>query len=217
MANQRIRKYVWELPVRLTHWINVLSVLTFIVTGLYIASPYFRPETTSMGWMRFLHFSVGYLFAFSMIVRMYWAFMGNKYAGWKVWFPFSGQPARDLKETAKYYAFMSDHPPYAAGHTAIAGVAYFVVFLMFGFQITSGFALYSIGNPGPIPEIMGGWLLGAIDMISLRVYHHLTMYFIISFFLVHLYISWWMDGVERNGIMGSIFGGYKFLTGKEWE
>ena len=217
MPNQRTIRYVWEFPVRLTHWTNALSVLTFIITGLYIANPYLTPETTSMGWMRFLHFSVGYLFACSLIVRLYWAFMGNKFAGWRVWFPFSGKRAKDFKETLKFYTFMSHKPPQAAGHTAIAGISYFILFLMFGFQITSGFALYSLGNPGPIPELMGGWMLGLFDMVTLRLYHHLVMYFIIAFILVHLYIAWWIDMAARNGTMDSIFAGYKFLTDEEWE
>lgn len=220
MANPRIRKYVWELPVRLTHWVNVLSVLAFIATGLYIGNPYVHAYSSSqyvMGWFRFIHFSVAYLFVCSLVVRLYWSFAGNRYACWKVWFPFSGQQAKDFATSVKFYTFVGKQPPYAAGHTASAGLAYFVVFCLFTFQVITGFALYSMSHVTPVATILGGWLLMSMDGQTIRLYHHLVTYLIIAFALVHLYVSVWLDGVEKNGLMGSIFGGYKFVTGKEWE
>lgn len=34
------RIYVWEIPVRLTHWVNALSIVMLSFTGYYIARPY---------------------------------------------------------------------------------------------------------------------------------------------------------------------------------
>jgi Ni,Fe-hydrogenase I cytochrome b subunit len=42
-----------------------------------------------------------------------------------------------------------------------------------------------------------------------------VMYFLLVFTIVHIYIGWYLDSTERNGAMGSIFGGYKFMGG--WE
>jgi Ni/Fe-hydrogenase 1 B-type cytochrome subunit len=64
---------------------------------------------------------------------------------------------------------------------------------------------------------MGGWLLGYMSISAIALLHHVVMYLLIAFTMVHIYIGWWLDTVERNGVMGSIFGGYKFVTGKEWE
>lgn len=219
--DKRKRVYAWEFPVRLTHWINVLCIMTFAVTGLYIGRPYAIAQDSSqwiMGWMRYLHFLAGYTFLMSFIIRVYWAFMGNRYASFKVFFPFSGRRFNDLLGAMKFYSFISRKPPYAVGHTALAGFVYLIVFLLFAFQITSGFALYSQAQPQAfIWSLLGGWLLAFLDLQTIRLFHHLTMYVIFAFVMVHLYISWWMDTVERNGVMGSIFGGYKFVTGKEWE
>ena len=33
-------RYVWEWPIRITHWLNALCVLLLSVTGLYIGSPF---------------------------------------------------------------------------------------------------------------------------------------------------------------------------------
>ncbi|GAB4390132.1 MAG: Ni/Fe-hydrogenase, b-type cytochrome subunit [Thermodesulfovibrionales bacterium] len=220
MASQRIRVYAWEFPVRLTHWVNVLCIISFTVTGLYIGSPYVHAVSADqyvMGWMRFVHFTTGYLFLMMMILRLYWAFAGNRYASWKVWFPYTGQNWKDLIGTAKFYFFISRKPPYAVGHTALAGAAYLVVFLLFIFEIVSGFALYSQAREGMVYTVLGGWLLGVMHVQTIRLFHHLVMYVILAFTIVHVYIGWYLDRAEKNGLMGSIFGGYKFVTGKEWE
>jgi Ni/Fe-hydrogenase 1 B-type cytochrome subunit len=217
---QRKRVYAWEFPVRLTHWINVLAILTLSVTGIYVGAPFmhaFRTEQYIMGYMRFAHFIAGYALMLSLVIRLYWAFMGNRYASWRVWFPFSSERRADLAEAAKFYAFLSRKPPFAVGHTALAGVTYLAVFLLLAFEVVSGFALYSVTHEGFIWTLLGGWLLGVMDLQSARLYHHLVTYFLIAFAFVHVYIAWWLDGTEKNGIMGSIFGGYKFVSGKEWE
>jgi Ni/Fe-hydrogenase 1 B-type cytochrome subunit len=218
---QRKRVYAWEFPIRLTHWLNVLSIITLSVTGFYIGAPFIHATSSEqyvMGWMRFLHFTAGYVFLFSMIVRLYWALAGNRYASWRVWFPFSSKRWSDLMGAIKFYLFISKRPPYAVGHTAFAGLVYLIIFLLFVFQIFAGFAMYSLGKPaGFVWTILGGWLLGMMNLQTIRLLHHLAMYVIWAFVLVHIYIAWYLDTVERNGLMGSIFGGYKFVTGKEWE
>jgi Ni/Fe-hydrogenase 1 B-type cytochrome subunit len=37
---QRLRRvYVWELPVRIYHWLNALVIVALVATGFYIANP----------------------------------------------------------------------------------------------------------------------------------------------------------------------------------
>ena len=38
------RQYVWQLPVRLSHWINVISIAALFLTGLYINHPVLAPN-----------------------------------------------------------------------------------------------------------------------------------------------------------------------------
>ena len=215
MAHSRIWKYVWELPVRLTHWVNFLCVTTFIATGLYIGNPYLHAnDSTSylMGYMRFMHFTAGYVFVCSIAVRTYWAFAGNRYASWRVVFPFFFADRRkDLVGALKFYALMSKKPPYSVGHTAMAGFAYWIIILVFLFQVGTGFAMMHLAAPGPFKMVMGGWILGVLDVQTIRLWHHLMTYAIVAFVFVQLYIGWWLDTVEHNGLMGSIFGGSKFI------
>jgi len=220
MHKDRMRVYAWEFPVRFTHWINFLCILTLSVTGFYIGKPFIHAVSSKqhiMGWVRFIHFTAAYAFLMSMLIRMYWAFTGNKYACFTVWFPFTPKRFGALIDTLKFYLFISKKPPYAVGHTALAGLAYFAVFLIFIFQIVSGFAMYSVNHSGAIWTLLGGWLLGVMQLQTVRMYHHVLMYIILAFAAVHVYIAWFLDLRERNGLMGSIFSGYKFVTGKEWE
>ncbi len=215
---QSKRVYIWELPVRLTHWINTACIIAFSITGLYIGNPFMHALSADqyiMGWMRFIHFVAGYAFLMSMIIRIYWSFMGNEYANWRVWFPFSAERWRDLIGGLKFYALLSKKAPFAVGHTATAGLIYLIIFLIFGFEIVSGFALYSVTHSGLLWTLLGGWLTGLLHLQTIRLYHHLAMYIILAFVLVHIYIAWWFDSVEKNGLMFSILGGYKFISGKE--
>src|SRR5262245_19286153 len=64
--------YVWDLAVRLTHWINVFSILVLSITGFYIATPIVGthgPATDQflMGAVRFIHFTVAFVFTASVL------------------------------------------------------------------------------------------------------------------------------------------------------
>ncbi|MGE5808115.1 MAG: cytochrome b/b6 domain-containing protein, partial [Nitrospirota bacterium] len=169
-------------------------------------------------WMRFIHFMSGYVFVLSMIIRIYWMFAGNRYASWRVLLPFTNRQREDFMGGLRFYLFLSKKPPYAVGHSAVAGVTYFVVFILFIFEIVSGFALYSQSHLHSFSlTLLGGWLLGIMHVQTIRLWHHLVMWFLMAFTLIHVYIAWYLDIAEKNGLMGSIFGGWKFMTGKEWE
>lgn len=212
------RVYVWEFPIRLTHWVNFLCIIALSITGFYIASPFAHGYSTNqyiMGWMRFIHFVSAYAFLMSLIIRVYWAFMGSRYASWKVWFPFTGERLRELIGDFKFYTLISRKHAHVVGHTVTAGLTYFFVFLLFAFEIVSGFAIYSLTHKGFIWPFLGGWLLSVWSIPTIRLLHHLSMYLIFVFIGMHLYIAWWLDSTEKNGVMGSIFSGYKFVAGKE--
>jgi len=221
MQPNRIRVYAWEFPVRFTHWINFLCLVAFSITGYYIGRPFIHAVSTRqyiMGWMRFIHFVSAYVFLLSMIIRIYWMFLGNKYASWRVFLPLTIKQWQDMLGGLKFYLFITKKPPYAVGHSAMAALTYLGVFGLFAFELVSGFALYSQSHLHSfILTVLGGWLLGILSPQTIRLWHHLVMYFFLAFTLIHVYIGWYLDSAEKNGVMGSIFGGYKFVTGKEWE
>lgn len=218
MKDERSRVYTWEFPVRFTHWINVLCILVLSVTGFYIGNPFIHAVSSKqyiMGWMRLIHFIATYTFLMSMLIRIYWAFMGNKYACYRALFPFSARKLGELVNALKFYSFVSKEPPYTIGHHALAGFTYLIVYLLLIFEIVSGFAMYSVNHKGAIWQLLGGWLIGVMYLPLIRLYHHLVMYVLLAFTLIHVYFAWYSDAREKNGLMLSIFTGYKFASGKE--
>jgi Ni/Fe-hydrogenase 1 B-type cytochrome subunit len=216
---QMYEKYVWEVPVRVTHWVNALAIMVLSVTGYFIGSPKTLALETSefaMGWIRFIHFVTGYCFAISVFSRIYWMFVGNKYASWREFFPMLTERGyRNMIDTFKYYVFISKKVPTPVGHNALAGTAYTGVFTLYLIMIGTGFALYSERAPNSVMHALFGWLLLIFSNQGLRLTHHLVMWFLIAFAIHHVYSAWLMDVKERGGVISSIFGGYKTVRGKE--
>ncbi len=215
----RLRVYVWEFPLRFCHWTNALCIFILSITGFYIGDPFMHAYSSKqyiMGWMRLIHFIAAYTFMMSMIIRIYWSIMGNRYADFRTWFPFSAKKFCEFIEAIKFYLFIRKEPPQTIGHHALASLTYLIMFAIFIFEIVSGFALYSVNHSGAIWTVLGGWLLNTMYLPTIRLYHHLFMYVILSFFLIHIYSTWYSDPKERNGLVSSIFSGYKFSE-KIWD
>ncbi|PLX85796.1 MAG: Ni/Fe-hydrogenase, b-type cytochrome subunit [Desulfuromonas sp.] len=208
-------RYVWELPVRITHWVNVLCVVGLAITGFYIGNPFYTATDTEsyvMGWNRLIHFGFAYLFLVSVIVRCYWFLFGNHHASWRMFFTWATPQGRKAALTFfRYYTFTGPKLPYEVGHNPLACMAYAGIFVLFAVQLVSGFALYGQYQPDGFWAGMLGWLVVLIDLQTLRLVHHLTMWLLAGFVINHIYSAWLMDVKEMNGVMSSIFSGYKFV------
>ena len=74
----------WDVPTRWFHWINALSVIGLIATGLVILND--DALGLSSGGkilLKGIHVSLGYAMAVNLIWRSVWAFFGNRYTGWR--------------------------------------------------------------------------------------------------------------------------------------
>jgi len=207
--------YVWEVPVRVIHWLNVLAIITLCMTGLFIGHPFSIGESASsytMGWVRFTHFTAAYVFAIGLAARVYWSFVGNKYSNWRTFFPYLNKPDREkMIATLKYYFFIDRKLPHVVGHNAVAASSYFLVFLLYLGMIISGFTLYSEHAPGgTLHKLLGGITI-IFSNQTLRLIHHSFMWLLIGFAINHVYSCWLMDIKERGGIISSMFSGYKSM------
>ncbi|PLX90254.1 MAG: Ni/Fe-hydrogenase, b-type cytochrome subunit [Desulfuromonas sp.] len=207
--------YVWQWPVRITHWINVLSMIMLSVTGFYIGSPFMTAPDSSMfimGWMRFLHFAFAYLFTVSVASRILWMFIGNHHASWKAFIPWiTPEGRKSFIKMFRYYTFTGKKISYEAGHNPVAATAYLGIFALFLFQIASGFAMYGQFAPGGFWDGIFGWMSLLIGNQWLRLLHHGVMWLLVGFIINHVYSGWLMDVKERNGTMSGIFSGYRFI------
>jgi Ni/Fe-hydrogenase 1 B-type cytochrome subunit len=219
MANCLKEKYVWEVPVRVCHWMNFLAIIVLSLTGIYIGAPKslaLNPTQFVMGWVRLVHFVAGYVFAISFVARLYWAFVGNRYASWREFFPFLNREGRaNMKEMFRYYTFQERKVPHPEGHNALAGATYLLVFVLYLVLILTGFALYVEHAPQSLGHRLLGWMFLLFSNQGMRLTHHVAMWLLIGFAIHHIYSAWLMDVEERGGVMSSIFGGYKPVKEKE--
>ena len=208
-------RYVWQWPVRITHWVNVLSIVMLSITGFYIGNPFATASSTSqyiMGNIRFLHFLFGYILAISLLVRIYWMFAGNHHASWKAFFPWMTPAGRkNFIKMLRYYTFTGKQITYEVGHNPVAATAYLGIFTIFLVQLVTGFALYGQFEPGSFWYVTFGWVTTLIHNQDLRLVHHAVMWLLVGFIINHIYSGWLMDVKERNGTMSGIFSGYRFI------
>lgn len=68
--------YVFEVPVRVWHWIHALAITVLAISGYFIANP--LPSVSGeasdsflMGNIRLIHFSAAMVFAVGLFVRFY--------------------------------------------------------------------------------------------------------------------------------------------------
>jgi Ni/Fe-hydrogenase 1 B-type cytochrome subunit len=215
----KFKRYIWELPVRWSHWVNVTSIVTLAVTGIFIGTPLSigrSPEDFTMGWIRFFHFVAAYTFTVSVLTRLLWSLVGNKYAGWREFFPlFSAKGRRKFVRMLRYYMFIDKEVPETIGHNPLAASAYTLLFCFYLIMIGTGFSLYAEHAPSGIFHAMFGWVQLFVSNQGLRLTHHLSMWFVFGFVINHIYSAWLMDIKEHGAEISSIFSGYRFTVHKE--
>ena len=211
------RIYVWELPVRAYHWINAIVLTLLCVTGYLIGAPvrlFDAPEAYQQywfAWVRFIHFASAFIYVFNFAARIYWGFVGNQYATWRAFFPLKKSQRQEIVDVIKADVLeVKLHGPISTGHNAVAGLVYFGTFLAFVFQTITGFALYSSMSNSWLPR-MFTWIVPLMGgEFSVRFWHHLFLWFFVTFVIVHIYLAFYHDYIEGRGTVSSIIGGWKF-------
>ncbi|MDR3693885.1 Ni/Fe-hydrogenase, b-type cytochrome subunit [Mucilaginibacter sp.] len=234
MANKylhipRLRRvYVWEMPVRFYHWLNALVIVVLIITGFYISNPLGllshndASHQYTMGWFRYLHFAAAYIFFFNFLFRLYWGFVGNKFANWKQFIPTSKRFFKEMWAVFKIDILMlkkngkeQDH--LSIGHNAMAGFIYFLTFIAFLVQCLTGFGLYAGMSSWWLPKLFA-WVPAMFggDILTRQI-HHWSMWFFILFAVIHVYLVFYHDYVEGRGEISSMGGGFKFIEEEMFE
>jgi Ni/Fe-hydrogenase 1 B-type cytochrome subunit len=214
--------YLWERPLRVMHWLAALSLMTLVVTGLFIGRPYFVPSGDPesaflMGWMRFIHFVAATVFVMTAIVRVYWLFMGNRFERWPALFPLRRRDLRNLVKVVKFYLMI--HPeraPHYLGHNPLQQFAYTGIYLSAALSVITGFAMYGQADPGGFFYVTFNWvntLLGGQPIV--RFLHHVLTWVFLIFIPIHVYLALRADTVERTGTISSIISGGRFIPKHE--
>jgi len=210
--------YVYEAPVRLWHWVNALSITVLCLTGYFIGSPLpSMPGEASdhflMGYIRFVHFSAGYILAIGLLGRTYWALAGNHHARELYWVPlFQRAYWHEMVSMLKWYAFMGPRPGPYIGHNPMARFAMFFMFMFTAvFMIFTGFAMYGEGaQAGSWAHTLFGWVIAAMGQSQdVHTWHHFGMWVIVIFAIAHIYAAIREDIMGRQSVVSTMISGYR--------
>jgi Ni/Fe-hydrogenase 1 B-type cytochrome subunit len=213
--------YVWEAPVRLWHWVMVIAMAVLAVTGYFIASPLpsvpgEASENYLLGYIRFIHFSAAYVFTIFLLVRIYWVFVGNRFAREIFLVPLSMlKPAwwRGLIDQGLYYAFLKKEARSYQGHNPLAQVAMFFMYLLGSlFMIVTGFALYGEGAGMGSWQytLFSSWVIPLFGQSQdVHTWHHLGMWYLILFTIIHVYLVFREDIASRETVISTMVNGWR--------
>ncbi len=213
-----VRVYVWELPVRVSHWFIFLPVVVLSFTGYYMHNPFIVAKSGTafmMATMRFIHVVSGFVFIAAFLLRMYWFFQGNDWANWRAFFPIRRRQWRGMGNMVAYYSFLRKDLVHHVGHNALAAVTYLLMFTFMLIEILTGLALYSQVRGGSVLAVLIGWLPRLVDIQHIRLLHFCIMFTFFAFVIHHVYSAVLVSWEERNGLIESIFTGYKFVPSDE--
>jgi len=213
--------YVWEAPVRLWHWVMALAMAVLAVTGYFIASP--LPSTPGeasdnylLGYIRFAHFAAAYVFTIFLLVRIYWVFAGNKFAREIFAVPRSMlKPSwwGGLIDQGLYYAFLKNEARSYQGHNPLAQAAMFFMYLLGSlFMIVTGFALYGEGTGMGSWQykLFSSWVIPLFGQSQdVHTWHHLGMWYLILFTIIHVYIVVREDISSRETVISTMVNGWR--------
>ena len=211
--------YVYAAPVRIWHWVMTAAMIVLATTGLLIAypPPAVNGEASQhflFGYIRFAHFTAGYVLAVAWLVRVYWAIVGNDYTRQLFLVPvWSGPWWGEFWNDIKTYAFLPSAKPLRyAGHNPMAQLAmFFMATLGSFFMIITGFAMYSEGaGKGSWSDKLFGWVIPLFGQSQdVHTWHHLCMWLIVMFTIVHMYMVVRQEITTKESILSTMIGGYR--------
>ncbi len=175
----------------LTHWINLIAMVSLAFSGFYIHFPFF---TGFMGVARGMHFFFMYVLVVNITFRIIAAFfvksavmLGTREqeTDIKNWLPQSAN-RHQLLPWIKYYLFMKKDHPLGAKYGVLQKVAYLATVPLTFFMMWTGFSLYG-------PYMDNGFFQASVRLVggpmSMRVIHYFMMWVFIVFTAIHVYLA----------------------------
>ncbi len=219
-ATRQTSVYVYEAPLRIWHWVNAAAIIVLCLTGYLIGSPpptMIIDEATHQfvfGYIRFAHFAAGWILVIGFLGRIYWAIFGNHHARQLFFLPlFNGRWWKEVWFEIKWYLFLERAPKKYVGHNPLAQLAmFFFITLGVSFMIVTGLALYSegLGQDSTLYK-MFGWVFTMVGGNSHVVHtiHHLGMWWIVIFMIIHIYVAIREDIMSRQSIVSTMISGHR--------
>ncbi|MDR2566425.1 MAG: Ni/Fe-hydrogenase, b-type cytochrome subunit [Bifidobacteriaceae bacterium] len=211
---------VWSASLRVQHWTNVAAIFTLSCTGYIIMDPFFGPAGGQsaevgfqMGWVRLMHFSVGFLWIVLGLTRVVAAFTSrDRHLRWNEWWPLkSKKDVQHLGGVLGHYALVKHEAPLFLAHNPLQQLTYTAVYIACGVQMLTGLSLFGLYH-----QTNWFWELMAVPshwvgIPFLRLFHTMMMFFLWAFVIVHVYLAVRADSLERHGGISSMINGGVWL------
>ncbi|EEI25975.1 MULTISPECIES: Ni/Fe-hydrogenase, b-type cytochrome subunit [Corynebacterium] len=216
-----IELHLWPAGLRITHWLNLFAVMMLSVTGYCIMDPFlFSTNTGStdtgflFGTIRFIHICCGFLWCAIGIVRLYLLFVSKaKQTRWRgLWPWWKKEDVINTGRMAMYYAFLRKDAPFYVGHNPLQQLAYTGIYILCIMEVISGLSLYSLAL------VNDNWFWAMLAMPAqwlgiptMRLLHASFMFCMWVFVIIHVYLVFRAEVVERHGALSSMVGGTSWV------
>lgn len=212
--------------VRLLHWVIFLSTVSLVLTGLYIADPFWLSgsgeayQTFVMAKIRLIHFLSAIALDVAFLVRLYIAFFSIFHTDWREVLPSAG----NLEEAAKSFKFywtLEGERKDSRWIDPFDGITFHLLHLVLLLQLFTGFALYvsgielSSGIWARTLHIATDWTLVVFGGLpGVRLMHHFTLWLVVTGAFLHIYLQIWKTIKLQRADISAIVNGYKLMAVK---
>lgn len=216
--------------MRIIHWVNVISIVAAIITGLYIGHPYYQSliadpavDKYVMAWNRWIHFIGAILLDVTSIVVAYLYFFSRFEKPYKKLIP-TAQNIAEFKAVAINLVTLNRKKDFDSTHADSFNTVYFTIMhLMLAWMLLTGLQMYVHGLESGLSSIGTWWpamLHLATDwtipvcggtLMDVRISHHETMWLIMCWVVFHIYYQIWRTIFWKEGDIAIAFGGSKFV------
>jgi len=208
----------FSLLVRVTHWLNTISFVALVVSGvgILLAHPrFYWGETGGVGtpslfdlplpfmlggpsgWGRYMHFQAAWLCVLTGVLYGVWGFVSRHFR--KELWPATGQLAWSALRTELRNHVRLKKPPAedAYRYNALQRLSYLaVVFVMFPLMIWTGLAM----SPA-VTSVMPILVTSSGGFESARTIHFFAAVLLVLFVLIHVGMVWLAGFVPRTRAM----------------
>lgn len=211
---------VYEVPIRLWHWMNFFSMLALFVTGYLIAIP--TPSVGGeainhfvFGNIRLIHFAAGQIYAWGFLARALFALIGNHTSREIFYVPFwQKEWQKGFMGMLRWYLFMEKRAPRFIGHNPIAQMMMFGAYVLPSFVVIfTGVALYlePLGMDQPL-RIVTDFVFGITGgSLQTHVWHHLAMWLMVIFAILHIYAAVREEIMSRQSMISTMISGWRMF------
>jgi len=184
---------VWDIPVRLFHWLLVLCLF-----GQWFTAEVLEDAMD-------IHFYIGYFTLWLIIFRLIWGFVGTKYA------KFSSFIAGPKAIFAYSKSVLTKQHTFSIGHNSLGGLILPAVIILVGLQAISGlFTTDDIVYSGPYYATASYELQQYMQWL-----HHNIFYLLLAVIGLHLVaIGWYLVFLKHN-LIGPMLNGKKAVAPKD--